>query len=328
LDSSGGRHIYLETQNLEGGHYMHKKNERLSIVIPVYNESSNIKELDNRLLNIQQSFENPFEIIFVNDGSTDASLDILKGLALLDKNIKIIDLSRNFGHQIAIKAGLGFASGDATLIMDADLQDSPELIEKMVKKWQEGYQVVYAIRRTREENILLRFMYAIFYRLLKITSNTYIPLDAGDFCLIDKGIVKIISSMPETNPFLRGLRSWVGYNQIGIEYDRQERFSGKTKYTFLKLFKLALDGIVSFSDIPLKIAAISGFVVSFFSFLLIVVLFIKRLPISGTTTIAVLVLFLGGVQLIAIGILGEYISRIYEQSKMRPLFLIKDTVNI
>ncbi len=307
---------------------MHNKDKRLSVVIPMYNESGNIEELYNGLIKVQQHFANPFEMIFVNDGSTDSSLDIIKGLASSDKNIKIIDLSRNFGHQIAIKAGLSFALGDAAVVMDADLQDPPELIEKMVNKWQEGYQVVYAIRKTRKEGRLLRFLYAAFYRLLKIMSNTSIPLDAGDFCLLDKSIVKILSSMPETDPFMRGLRSWAGYKQIGVEYDRQERYSGKAKYTFWKLLKLALDGIVSFSDIPLKIAAIFGFVVSFFSFLLIIVLFIKRLPISGTTTIAVLVLFLGGVQLITIGILGEYIGRIYEQTKRRPLFLVKETVNV
>ncbi len=307
---------------------MRKKDFRLSVVIPVYNESSNIKELYNRLRKASQVFPNPIEIVFVNDGSNDSSLGMLKELALSDKNAKVIDLSRNFGHQIAIRAGLGFVSGDAAVIMDADLQDPPELMVEMVNKWQEGYEVVYAVRRKRKEGLLLRFLYAAFYRLLKIMANTYIPLDAGDFCLIDKSIVRILSSIQETDPFIRGLRSWAGYRQIGVVYDRQERYSGKAKYTFFKLFKLALDGIVSFSDIPLKIASIFGFVVSFFSFLLIAVLFIKRLPISGTTTIAVVVLFLGGVQLISIGILGEYIGRIYEQCKGRPLFLIKETVNV
>ena len=307
---------------------MRKKDFRLSVVIPVCNESSNIKELYNRLRKASQVFPNPIEIVFVNDGSNDSSLGMLKELALSDKNAKVIDLSRNFGHQIAIRAGLGFVSGDAAVIMDADLQDPPELMVEMVNKWQEGYEVVYAVRRKRKEGLLLRFLYAAFYRLLKIMANTYIPLDAGDFCLIDKSIVRILSSIQETDPFIRGLRSWAGYRQIGVEYDRQERYSGKAKYTFFKLFKLALDGIVSFSDIPLKIASIFGFVVSFFSFLLIAVLFIKRLPISGTTTIAVVVLFLGGVQLISIGILGEYIGRIYEQCKGRPLFLIKETVNV
>jgi dolichol-phosphate mannosyltransferase len=304
------------------------KIRRFSIVIPVYNEASNLQELYTRLKKVQISLAVPFEIIFVNDGSSDESLNIMKVLARSDKSIKIIDLSRNFGHQTAIKAGLGFASGDVTIVMDADLQDPPEIIGRLVKKWQEGYQVVYAIRRSRKEGFLLRLLYASFYRLLKIVSNTNIPLDAGDFCLLDKEIVKILASISERNPFIRGLRSWVGYRQIGIEYDRQERFKGKSKYTFLKLVRLALDGIISFSDIPLELASICGFVISGFSFLLIIFLFIKRLPVSGQTTVAILVLFMGGVQLITIGVLGEYIGRIYEESKNRPLFIIREKINL
>ncbi len=307
---------------------MDKKNSRFSIVIPIYNEEMNIEELYNRLKKVQHLFTNPFEIIFTNDGSTDNSLYILKTLASSDKNVKIIDLSRNFGHQIAIKAGLSFATGDATIIMDGDLQDPPELVERLTKKWQEGYHVVYAIRKTRKERFLLRFLYTSFYRLLKMMSKISIPLDAGDFCLMDKKIVDILVAMPESNPFIRGLRSWAGYNQIGIEYDRQERFKGRAKYTFLKLLRLALDGILSFSDIPLRISAIFGFIISGVSILLIISLFIKRLPVPGTTLIAVLVLFIGGVQLITIGILGEYMGRIYEESKKRPSFLIKEKINI
>lgn len=320
--------MFLEAKNLEGGPYMDKKNSRLSIVIPIYNEEMNIEELYNRLKKTERSFTNSFEIIFTNDGSTDNSLYILKTLASANKNVKIIDLSRNFGHQIAIKAGLSFATGDATIIMDGDLQDPPELVERLTKKWQEGYHVVYAIRRTRKERFLLRFLYASFYRLLKMMSKISIPLDAGDFCLIDKKIVDILIAMPESNPFIRGLRSWTGYDQAGIEYDRQKRFKGRAKYTFLKLLRLALDGILSFSNIPLRISAIFGFIISGASILLIISLFIKRLPVPGTTLIAVLVLFIGGVQLITIGILGEYMGRIYEESKKRPSFLIKEKINI
>jgi len=320
--------MFLEAENLEGEPYMDKKNSRFSIVIPIYNEEMNIEELYNRLKKAERSFTNPFEMIFTNDGSTDNSLCILKTLTSADKNVKIIDLSRNFGHQIAIKAGLSFATGDATIIMDGDLQDPPELVERLAKKWQEGYHVVYAIRKTRKERFLLRFLYASFYRLLKMMSKIRIPLDTGDFCLIDKKIVDILVAMPESNPFIRGLRSWAGYDQIGIEYDRQERFKGRAKYTFLKLLRLALDGILSFSDIPLRISAIFGFIISGVSILLIISLFIKRLPVPGTTLIAVLVLFIGGVQLITIGILGEYMGRIYEESKKRPSFLIKEKINI
>ena len=306
---------------------MTERDKHISIVIPVYNEKENIEELYARLTKAQSSFSYPFEIIFVNDGSSDDSFDIMRSLAASNKNVKAINLSRNFGHQIAIKAGLKYVSGDAAVVMDADLQDPPEVIKDLVGKWCEGYQVVYAIRKTRKEGMLLRLLYASFYRLLKIMSKINIPLDAGDFCLMDREVVDILSSMPERNPFVRGLRSWVGYNQIGLEYDRQARAKGEAKYTFIKLVKLALDGILSFSDIPLRLSAIFGFITSGVSILLIINLLIKRLPVPGTTLIAVLVLFLGGVQLISIGILGEYIGRIYEESKKRPLFIIKDAIN-
>lgn len=303
------------------------RDKRISIVIPVYNEKENIEELYARLMKAQSSFSSPFEIIFVNDGSSDNSFEMMRSLAVPNKNVKAINLSRNFGHQIAIKAGLKHASGDAAVVMDADLQDPPEVIEDLVKKWSEGYQVVYAIRKTRKEGMVLRLLYASFYRLLKIMSKISIPLDAGDFCIMDKEVVNILSSMPERHPFVRGLRSWVGYNQVGLEYNRQARAKGEAKYTLFKLVKLALDGILSFSDIPLRLSAIFGFVTSGVSILLIINLLIKRLPVPGTTLIAVLVLFLGGVQLISIGILGEYIGRIYEESKKRPLFIIKEAVN-
>lgn len=307
---------------------MDKINKRLSIVIPVYNESENIRELYARLIRAQEAFLEPFEIILVNDGSKDNTLEIIKDIASTDKNIKAIDLSRNFGHQLAIKAGLSFFTAQAAIVMDADLQDGPEIIEQFVRKWQEGYDVVYAIRINRKENILLRFLYASFYRLLKMVSNIQIPLDAGDFCLLDKKIAKILVSLSEQDPFIRGLRSWIGYRQTGIECPRHGRFGGRSKYTTFKLFKLALDGIVSFSVIPLKIATFFGFLISAYAFFTITTLFFNRMPIKGTTTITVLILLLGGVQLISIGILGEYIGRIYEQSKQRPLFLIKDTINI
>jgi dolichol-phosphate mannosyltransferase len=300
----------------------------LSVVIPIYNEKDNIGELYDRLSRLERDLRSGLEIIFVNDGSTDLSIDMLKDLAGKDKKVKIVNLSRNFGHQIAIRAGIEFAAGDAVAVMDADLQDPPEVVLRMVDKWREGFHVVYAVRKTRKEGFVLRLLYAAFYRILKIMANTDIPLDSGDFCLMDASVVKILSSMPESDPFMRGLRSWVGFDQVGVEYDRQERFGGRTKYSFLKLLRLALDGIVSFSYIPLRIASISGFAVSAASFLLIAYLLIKHLPLLGLTTLAILVLFLGGVQLITVGILGEYVARVYEQSKKRPLFLVRETVNI
>jgi len=307
---------------------MLEKGVRISVVIPVYNESGNIEELYGRLKKAGQSFPNPFETIFINDGSVDDSLGVMNKLASSDRNVKVIDLSRNFGHQAAIKAGLGFVSGDAAIIMDADLQDPPELIKELAEKWSNGHQVVYAVRKTRKEGALLRFLYFSFYRLLKIISKIEIPLDAGDFCLIDRKIVDILVTMPEKDPFLRGLRSWVGYSQVGVEYDRKERHSGKSKYNFFRLFKLALDGILSFSNIPLRLAAFLGFAVSGISIVQIIMLLIKRLPVPGTTAIAIIVLFIGGVQLISIGIIGEYLGRIYEESKNRPLFIIKNKTNL
>lgn len=307
---------------------MIEKDTRISVVIPVHNESGNIEELRDRLKKLEQFFPNPFEIIFVNDGSVDDSFSVMKKLASPDRNVKIIELSRNFGHQAAIKAGLGFVSGDAAVIMDADLQDPPELIKNLAEKWSSGYQVVYAVRKTRKEGALLRLLYFSFYRLLKIISKIDIPLDAGDFCLLDKKIVDILVAMPEKDPFMRGLRSWVGYSQIGVEYDRKERYSGKSKYNFFRLFKLALDGILSFSNIPLRLAAVLGFAVSGISLVQIIILLIKKLPVPGTTAIAVIVLFIGGVQLISIGIVGEYLGRIYEESKNRPSFIIKGKINV
>lgn len=307
---------------------MGKELNLLSVIIPIYNEEANIKELYGRLVKVRGPVIKNIELVFVNDGSSDSSLATLKGLASSDRSVKIVDLSRNFGHQTALRAGLEFASGDAVAIMDADLQDPPEMVVTMAKKWHDGYDVVYAVRKTRKEGVVLRFLYATFYRLLKIISNTDIPLDAGDFCLIDRKIASVLASMRESDPFIRGLRSWVGYRQTGVKYNRQERFGGRTKYSFVKLLRLALDGIMSFSYIPLRVASIFGFAVSAISFLLIIPFLVKRLPVSGTTSIAIMVLFLGGVQLITIGILGEYVARIYEQAKGRPLFLVKETVNI
>jgi dolichol-phosphate mannosyltransferase len=306
---------------------MDERGMKISFLIPVYNESGNIEELCAKIKKVSGE-RYSIEVVFVNDGSTDNSLDVIKNLARHDRNVKAVDLSRNFGHQTAIKAGLGFVTGDAVIVMDADLQDPPEVAAELIDKWRSGYQVVYAIRRSRKEPLTLRVLYASFYRILKTMSKIDMPLDAGDFCLLDREVADVLISMPERNPFMRGLRSWVGYKQIGVEYDRQGRFKGKSKYGFFKLLKLALDGIFSFSNVPLRISTISGFAVSIFTAMLIIRLLVDRLPVPGTTLIAVLVLFMGGVQLITIGILGEYIGRIYEESKKRPSFLIKEKVNI
>ena len=246
--------------------------------------------------------------------------------------MKIVDLSRNFGHQTAISAGISFASGKAAIIMDADLQDPPSVIPEFIKRWEDGFYVVYGIRRKRKESFFKRSCYFIFYRIQEKMAKISIPLDAGDFCLMDKKVVDILKKMPERNRFIRGIRSWIGFPQIGIEYERDSRFGGKPKYSLRKLIRLAFDGIYSFSDIPLKISLIFGSFISILCFVFILYIIYQRLfygtSIYGIATISVSILFLGGIQLIAIGVIGEYIGRIYDEVKQRPIFIIKQIVNL
>ncbi len=301
----------------------------ISLIFPVYNEENILPVLYERVYRIINQLEYNVEVLLVNDGSQDNSLNLMKQFHKKDTRFKVIDFSRNFGHQIAITAGIDFAEGDAVVLMDADLQDPPELLPKFLKKWQEGYQVVYTVRKTRREPLVKRLAYSTFYRILQKISNISIPLDSGDFCLMDRSVLKIITSMPERNRFVRGLRSWVGFRQIGIEYDRDERHSGEVKYTFPKLMKLALDGIISFSYFPLQIASYAGFIVSGISFLGILVYLYKKLFIGGEPqgfpTLVILILFMGGIQLTSLGIIGEYIGRIYDEVKQRPTYVVKET---
>lgn len=270
------------------------------------------------------------EVLLVNDGSRDGSLELMKSYHQRDPRFKVIDFARNFGHQIAITAGMDAATGDAVIILDADLQDPPEILPQFLAKWQEGYQVVYAIRKTRQENVFKRAAYATFYRLLDSISDIPIPLDSGDFCLLDRVIVETLKGMQERNRFVRGLRSWAGFKQIGIAYDRDKRQGGDVKYTLPKLFKLALDGIFSFSYFPLRIVSYFGFMVSGVSFLGILVYLFRKLVShpnepQGFPTLVILMLFLGGIQLISLGVIGEYIARIYDEVKRRPTYLIRGT---
>jgi len=301
-----------------------------SIVIPVFNEEESLKELHSRLLPVMNSIGDSFEIIFVSDGSSDNSVNILKEMHSQDNRIKLIELSRNFGHQVAITAGLQFSKGNSIIIMDGDLQDPPEVVPNLIKKMDEGYDVVFAVRKKRKENLFKRFSYFAFYRFLKIMADIDIPLDSGDFCIMKRKVADIINSMPERNRFIRGLRSWVGFYQTEMEYDRDARFAGEIKYTFFKLLKLALDGIISFSYVPLRVVAIFGFFVSCLGFLgILFVLYLRLLTdttVPGTTTIIILVLFIGGVQLIATGIGGEYIGRIYDEVKNRPQYVVKQLI--
>jgi dolichol-phosphate mannosyltransferase len=299
----------------------------LSVVIPVFNEEENLTVLYRRLTDVMEQAKLEYELVFINDGSRDRSSDLLQSLAIQDNRLTVVDLSRNFGHQIAISAGLDFACGQAVAIMDADLQDPPEVLPMFIEKWREGHDVVYAIREKRKEGIFKHVTYKVFYRLLRGIANIDIPLDAGDFCIMDRRVVDLLVRMPERNRFVRGIRTWVGFDQVGLAYERQARYSGRTKYSLTKLTYLALDGLVSFSYIPLRIISILGLMVSALSVLTGIAYIVQRLVFKlsppGFATIIVGILFLGGVQLITLGVIGEYIGRIFEEVKNRPLYIVR-----
>ncbi|NNF01948.1 MAG: glycosyltransferase family 2 protein [Bacteroidia bacterium] len=302
----------------------------ISFVIPVFNESENIQLLLNKLNDISDRLSLRSEIIFVNDGSSDNSIDIIHSLAASNNNVKFIDLSRNFGHQVAVTAGLDHCKGDAVVIMDADLQDPPELVEQLYNKFKEGFDVVYAKRINREgEGVMKKFTARIFYRLLSTITSVEIPVDTGDFRIISSKVVDVIRRMPEQEKFLRGQIAWVGFKQSFVEYNRDARAKGKTGYSYSKMMKFALDGITSFSNFPLRFATVAGFIVSGIAFVLILWAlysrFISRDFVQGWTSLILTVLFMGGIQLIGIGIIGEYISRISANVRKRPLYIIKES---
>jgi glycosyltransferase involved in cell wall biosynthesis len=306
------------------------ENIQLSIIIPIYNEELNIPNLYRRLKPVVDKFELSYELIFVNDGSRDKSILLIKELAASDKSVRYIDFSRNFGHQVAVSAGLDLSKGDAVAIIDADLQDPPELIEELLNKMKEGYDVVYARRRSRKDkNILKKAAYKIFYRLLARISQVDIPLDTGDFRIMSRKVVNVLISMPERHKFLRGQIAWIGFRQTFVEYDRDVRAAGEPGYTYKKLFKLAFDGITSFSNAPLRFATIMGFFVFFVSLILIAYAlysyYFKLDTPPGWASIMISVLFIGGVQLLSIGIIGEYISRLQSDVRKRPLYIISET---
>jgi dolichol-phosphate mannosyltransferase len=296
-------------------------------VIPVFNEQENLPNLHSRLAAALGPTGLRYEIIFVDDGSRDGSAPLLRGLAGDDPRVVVVELARNFGHQVAISAGLDHARGDGVIIMDADLQDPPEVLPQFIDKWREGHDVVYAIREQRKESWLKRAAYAAFYRLLQRVANIEIPLDAGDFCIMDRRVVDLLIGMPERNRFVRGIRSWVGLDQVGLAYERQARQAGKPKFTFTRLVYLALDGLVSFSYVPLRLITMLGFGVSLLSIVLAVFYAIKKLTVGlnppGFATLTVAVFFLAGMQLMTIGVIGEYVGRIFEEVKRRPLYVVR-----
>lgn len=302
----------------------------LSIVVPVFNEEKVLPILHERLVNVISSITNEYEIIFVNDGSIDQSIKVIKELASKFQQVKYIDFSKNFGHQIAVFAGLEYAKGDAIVIIDADLQDPPELITSLYAKLNEGYDVVYARREQREGESWHKLLTAkLFYRFINRLSEVPIPLDTGDYRIITKRINTIITSMPEHNKFLRGQIAWAGFNQTAVLYKREERYAGATNYPYAKMFSFAFDGITAFSNLPLRLATYLGFVVSFLSFLVIIYTlyqkYINHDVVPGWSSLMVSILFIGGVQLICLGIIGEYLGRIMDNVKNRPLYIVKET---
>jgi len=299
-----------------------------SLVIPVYNEESIIQQLYSRCTEALEKITDHYEIICIDDGSEDNTLSYLLRFHQEDKRFKVLSLSRNFGHQSALLAGLTFTKGEYVGIIDGDLQDPPETLQKLVTKLEEGFDVVYAVRKKRKENFIKRSIYQSYYRILRRMSNVEIPLDSGDFSVMRRFVVDYILKMPEQSLFIRGIRSWVGFRQTGVEYERDKRQTGIPKYTFRKLFLLAYNGIFSFSNFPVKIISRIGFLVILFSFIYIVFTLIKKyfygdVP-QGYTTIIIFLILFNGVQLLALGLIGEYVLRIYDESRKRPLYIIRD----
>jgi len=310
----------------------------ISLVAPAYNEADGIEELYRRVCAASPAWGEDFELVIVDDGSRDRTMEVLERLAV-DPRLKVVSLSRNFGHQAAVSAGLMHAQGDIVAIMDADLQDPPESLLPFLEKAREGWDVVYAIRTKRKEGVVKRFCYHVYYRLLKRMAGIAIPLDAGDFCVMRREVVDALNELPERNRFIRGLRTWVGFCQTGLAYERQARYAGEPKYTFRKLFKLAADGIINFSYRPLQFIVFLGILVALVSIaggFLEVLQYLTDFTIlgfnprnaRGWTSLMFVVLFSSGVQLICLGVLGEYVGRLFEEVKQRPVWLVRKRVNL
>ncbi|TRU11452.1 MAG: glycosyltransferase [Microcystis sp. Msp_OC_L_20101000_S702] len=307
---------------------------KYSLIIPIYNEEETIPELYRRVSDVMDSLDDSVELILINDGSRDRSLNLMRELQERDARVCYISFARNFGHQAAVTAGLNFARGQVIVVLDADLQDPPELIPKMIESWQAGYHVVYAQRTKRKkESWFKRLTAYVFYRLLRQLADVDIPADTGDFCLMDRQVVEVLNSMPERNRYIRGLRAWIGFRQTAVKFERDPRFAGEVKYTFKKSLALAVNSLVSFSKIPLRISTYLGLFSALIALLMALLVLYWRLqqpdsPVTGLATILIAVFFLGSVQLISIGILGEYIGRIYEEVKGRPAYTIAEIAGL
>lgn len=301
----------------------------ISVIIPFYNESSSIEYLFARLIPVLQQLNNNYEIICINDGSVDDTFEKLIEFNQQDPTIKIVNLSRNFGKEVALTAGIDYASGAAVIPLDADLQDPPELIIQLIAKWREGYDVVYAVRRSRQGETWLKQVSAkAFYRTISIMSHVPIPANTGDFRLLDRRVVEAIKKLPERTRFMKGLFTWVGYKQTAVFFDRKPRHSGKTNWNYGQLWNFALDGIISFSYLPLKVWSYVGISISLISLMYALMLVVRTLifgvDVPGYASLMVAILFLGGIQLITLGVLGEYLGRVYEEVKGRPLYLVRE----
>lgn len=302
----------------------------ISVIAPIYNESATLPEFYRRVRQVLDSLHESWELVLVDDGSKDESANMIRELAAKDSRVRPVIFARNFGHQVAVTAGLDFSRGDAVVIIDSDLQDPPEVIPSLVEKWRQGYEVVFAVRTEREGESWFKLVTAsLFYRLIYRITDVDIPLDAGDFRLLDRKVVNVMNQMRERHRFLRGMSVWVGFRQIGVPYKRAARYAGETKYPLKKMIRFASDAITGFSFFPLQLATYIGFICAAISILAIPVVIALRTAgsheLSGQATTLIAVLFLGGVQLISLGILGEYIGRIYDEAKGRPLYIVRET---
>jgi dolichol-phosphate mannosyltransferase len=303
---------------------------KYSFIVPIYNEEDTLFEMYRRVRAVMDQMDGSVELVLVNDGSRDRSLSLMRELHEKDPQVCYLSLARNFGHQVAVTAGLNFVRGQAIVILDADLQDPPELIPALVEKWQQGYQVVYAQRtKRRRESWFKRLPAYVFYRLMRRLADVDIPVDTGDFCLMDRQVVDVLNTMPERNRYIRGLRSWVGLQQTSVYFEREPRFAGEVKYTFRKSLSLAVNSLVSFSRLPLRLSTYVGLLAAVAAVLMAVLVLYWRIvdpnsPLTGFASIMIAIFFLGAVQLVSIGILGEYVGRIYEEVKGRPLYVLSE----
>lgn len=315
--------------NKEGAESDIRVHEILSVVVPAFNEAEGLARFHERLSAVLQDVPLQAEIVYVNDGSNDATLEILRNVAVTDGRVAIVNLSRNFGKEIALTAGLDHASGDAVVVIDADLQDPPELIPELIRRWREGYDVVYAKRTARDGESWLKKLTAFaFYRVIQRVSRVRIPQDTGDFRLLSRRAIVALGKLREQHRFMKGLFSWIGYPQVAVPYRREQRYAGKTEWSYWRLWNFALEGITSFTTAPLRLATYLGLVTALAAFAYAAIVIYKTLmfgdPVRGYPSLMVVVLFLGGVQLISIGILGEYIGRMFDETKNRPLYLVQE----